>query len=66
MWTAPCPEGSTAQAVPAVEGGPQGAAPRQSPLLKSDVEAYCDIIVNGMRVGPTIFPTLYSQSNPQS
>lgn len=55
MWTAPCPEGKTAPAPSQMEQGPHGAAPNQSPLLRSDVEAYCDTIVRGMKV-PTAYP----------
>lgn len=56
MWTAPCHRGSLEQAPSAMEAGPQGVAPSQSPLLRSDVEAFCDVIVNGMKVGQIIPP----------
>lgn len=65
MWRAPCHKGSLEQAPSAMEAGPQGAAPSQSPLLRSDVEAFCDIIVNGMKVG-LIIPLSYPQLYPQS
>lgn len=61
MWRAPCHQGRLEQAPSATETGPQGAAPSQSPLLRSDVEALCDTIVNGMKVG-LVIPTFNTSS----
>ena len=52
MWTASCPEGRPEQASSATEAGAQDATSSQSPLLRSHVMAFCDVIVNGMKVSP--------------
>ena len=50
LCQAPCSEGSATQPPGAMEVDAQSAGQGQMPLLTSHVEAFCDTVVDGMKV----------------